>query len=129
MDRAGSQTPVWKFSARAQALSGSAIRDIVKKIGQRPDVISFAGGLPSPATFPIDAIRSAFDAVLTRERCDLLVTVATAPAALIRRGTPDPVFGPDGPGGATYGVAAVAGYPSVTVPMGDIAGLPYGILF
>ena len=67
--------------------------------------------------------------MLTRERCDLLVTVATAPAALIRRGTPDPVFGPDGPGGATYGVAAVAGYPSVTVPMGDIAGLPYGILF
>ena len=60
-------TPVWKFSARAQALTGSAIRDIVKKIGQRPDVISFAGGLPSPATFPIDAIRAAFDAVLTRE--------------------------------------------------------------
>jgi len=60
-------TPVWKFSARAQALSGSAIRDIVKKISQRPDVISFAGGLPSPATFPIDAIRAAFDAVLTRE--------------------------------------------------------------
>jgi len=59
--------PVWKFSARAQALTGSAIRDIVKKIGQRPDVISFAGGLPSPATFPIDAIRAAFDAVLTRE--------------------------------------------------------------
>jgi len=60
-------TPVWKFSARAQALSGSAIRDIVKKISQRHDVISFAGGLPSPATFPIDAIRAAFDAVLTRE--------------------------------------------------------------
>ena len=60
-------TPVWKFSARAQALTGSAIRDIVKKIGQRPDVISFAGGLPSPGTFPIDAIRAAFDAVLTRE--------------------------------------------------------------
>jgi len=60
-------TPVWKFSARAQALTGSAIRDIVKKIGQRPDVISFAGGLPSPVTFPIDAIRAAFDAVLTRE--------------------------------------------------------------
>ena len=60
-------TPVWKFSARAQALTGSAIRDIVKKISQRPDVISFAGGLPSPATFPLDAIRAAFDAVLTRE--------------------------------------------------------------
>ncbi len=67
MDTAGSQTPVWKFSARAQALSGSAIRDIVKKIGQRPEVISFAGGLPSPATFPVEAIRTAFDAILTRE--------------------------------------------------------------
>jgi 2-aminoadipate transaminase len=59
--------PPWKFSARAQALSGSAIRDIVKKISQRPEVISFAGGLPSPATFPVDAIRAAFDTVLTRE--------------------------------------------------------------
>ena len=67
MDTGNTQTPVWRFSARAQALTGSAIRDIVKKIGQRPDVISFAGGLPSPATFPIDAIRAAFDAVLTRE--------------------------------------------------------------
>ena len=28
-----------------------------------------------------------------------------------------------------HGVAAVAGYPSVTVPMRHIAGLPYGILF
>ncbi len=60
-------TPVWRFSARAQALSGSAIRDIVKKISQRPEVISFAGGLPSPATFPVEAIRAAFDSVLTRE--------------------------------------------------------------
>ena len=67
MDTRNMDTPVWKFSARAQALTGSAIRDIVKKIGQRPDVISFAGGLPSPVTFPIDAIRAAFDAVLTRE--------------------------------------------------------------
>jgi 2-aminoadipate transaminase len=60
-------TPVWQLSARAQALTGSAIRDIVKKISQRPEVISFAGGLPSPATFPVDRIRAAYDAVLTRE--------------------------------------------------------------
>ena len=67
MDTRNTDTPGWKFSARAQALSGSAIRDIVKKISQRPEVISFAGGLPSPATFPVDTIRAAFDAVLTRE--------------------------------------------------------------
>ncbi len=68
MDTRDKETsPVWQFSARAQALSGSAIRDIVKKISQRPEVISFAGGLPSPSTFPIDTIRTAFDKVLSRE--------------------------------------------------------------
>ena len=66
-DEPAKNPPVWNFSTRAQALAGSAIRDIVKKIGQRPEVISFAGGLPSPATFPIDAIRAAFDTVLSRE--------------------------------------------------------------
>jgi amidase len=69
------------------------------------------------------------DALLTRGTCDLLMTIATAPAGLIRRGAEDPVFGKDGPGGAAYGLAAVAGYPSVTVPLGQISGLPYGILF
>ncbi len=28
-----------------------------------------------------------------------------------------------------YGAAAVAGYPSLTVPMGDTQGLPLGIVF
>lgn len=67
MDTRDKESPVWQLSARAQALTGSAIRDIVKKISQRPDVISFAGGLPSPATFPVDKIRAAYDAVLSRE--------------------------------------------------------------
>jgi 2-aminoadipate transaminase len=67
MDTRDKATPVWQLSARAQALTGSAIRDIVKKISQRPDVISFAGGLPSPATFPVDRIRAAYDSVLSRE--------------------------------------------------------------
>ena len=30
---------------------------------------------------------------------------------------------------AGYGAAAVAGYPSLTVPMGDTLGLPLGIVF
>ena len=28
-----------------------------------------------------------------------------------------------------YGAAAVAGYPSLTVPMGDARGLPLGVVF
>src|SRR5258706_5614968 len=67
MDSREKDSSVWRFSNRAQALTGSAIRDIVKKISQRPDVISFAGGLPSAATFPVDRIRAAYDAVLSRE--------------------------------------------------------------
>ncbi|GGC75161.1 aminotransferase-like domain-containing protein [Undibacterium terreum] len=55
----------WKFSHRAEQLQSSAIREILK-ITMRPEVISFAGGLPSPETFPVDRMRAAFDSVLTR---------------------------------------------------------------
>jgi len=53
----------WKFSARAEQLKSSMIREILK-ITQRPEVISFAGGLPSPETFPVERMRAAFDRVL-----------------------------------------------------------------
>lgn len=44
----------------------STIREILK-LTQRSQVISFAGGLPAPELFPIEALRQAADAVL-RER-------------------------------------------------------------
>lgn len=53
----------WKFSDRAEQLQSSAIREILK-ITMRPEVISFAGGLPSPETFPVDRMRAAFDKVM-----------------------------------------------------------------
>jgi len=58
-------TPIeWKFSARAEQLQSSMIREILK-VTQRPEVISFAGGLPSPETFPVERMRAAFDKVLS----------------------------------------------------------------
>ena len=54
----------WRFAERAEQLQSSVIREILK-ISQRPDIISFAGGLPSPATFPIAEMKLAFDKVLT----------------------------------------------------------------
>ncbi|WP_338764653.1 PLP-dependent aminotransferase family protein [Massilia sp. METH4] len=54
----------WHFSERAQQLQSSFIREILK-ITQQPEIISFAGGLPSPATFPVDVMKSAFDKVLS----------------------------------------------------------------
>jgi 2-aminoadipate transaminase len=58
-------TPMtWQFSERAQKLQSSAIREILK-VTMRPEVISFAGGLPSPATFPVEHMKAAFDKVLS----------------------------------------------------------------
>ena len=39
--------PAFSFSERAQQLTSSAIREILK-VTERPEVISFAGGLPAP---------------------------------------------------------------------------------
>ncbi|MBS0307790.1 MAG: PLP-dependent aminotransferase family protein [Proteobacteria bacterium] len=62
-----SSAPIqWQFSQRAQKLESSAIREILK-VTMRPEIISFAGGLPSPATFPVERMRVAFDTVLSRQ--------------------------------------------------------------
>jgi 2-aminoadipate transaminase len=56
----------WRFAQRAEQLQSSAIREILK-ITQRPEIISFAGGLPSPATFPVEHMQEAFNTVLSRQ--------------------------------------------------------------
>jgi len=56
----------WTLSQRAQKLTSSAIREILK-VTERPDVISFAGGLPSPATFPVTQLQQACNEILTTE--------------------------------------------------------------
>jgi len=61
--------PACTFSARAQQLTSSAIREILK-VTERPEIISFAGGLPAAAGFPVDTVRQAFDTVL-RTRPDV----------------------------------------------------------
>ncbi|HJD43779.1 MAG TPA: PLP-dependent aminotransferase family protein [Candidatus Paenalcaligenes intestinipullorum] len=61
-----SQTPSYVFSQRAQQLTSSAIREILK-VTTRPEVISFAGGLPAPEGFPIQQINDAFDRALAKD--------------------------------------------------------------
>ena len=48
---------------RTENVKSSMVREILK-VTQRPDIISLAGGLPAPESFPVDALREAFDAVL-----------------------------------------------------------------
>lgn len=47
------------FADRVRYFGSSAVRDILK-IVNRGDVISFAGGLPDEALFPVDAVDNAF---------------------------------------------------------------------
>jgi 2-aminoadipate transaminase len=52
------------LSQRAQKLTSSAIREILK-VTERPEVISFAGGLPSASTFPVARVQKACDDILS----------------------------------------------------------------
>jgi len=53
----------WRFAPAAVGLSGSAIRAILQ-ITERPEILSFAGGLPNPAAFPLAAVQAACARVL-----------------------------------------------------------------
>jgi 2-aminoadipate transaminase len=55
----------WKsrYALRVQDLKSSAIRSLLK-ITERPEVISFAGGLPAPEVFPVQRFEEACRRVL-----------------------------------------------------------------
>ncbi|MDQ7993210.1 MAG: PLP-dependent aminotransferase family protein [Propionicimonas sp.] len=56
----------WTLAGRAAGLNPSVIREILK-VTERPGVISLAGGLPSPRTFPIAEFAAASATVLERD--------------------------------------------------------------
>jgi len=64
------------------------------------------------------------DATVAKYKLDAIVAPTQGPAWLI-----DLVNGDAGGGGSFTAPAAVAGYPHVTVPMGQVRGLPVGVSF
>ena len=54
------------FSKRAKKLHASGIREILK-ITQVPNMISFAGGLPNPAAFPVDIIHDCIEKTFQKD--------------------------------------------------------------
>ena len=56
----------WTLAQRAEKMNPSVIREILK-VTELPGIISFAGGLPSPQTFPIEAMREASERVLSQD--------------------------------------------------------------
>ena len=53
----------FRMARRAAAMNPSVIREILK-LTEKPGVISFAGGLPAPASFPVEEMREACARVL-----------------------------------------------------------------
>jgi hypothetical protein len=51
------------FATRAKSMQASEIRELLKLL-DKPDIISFAGGIPDPALFPVEAARAAYAAAL-----------------------------------------------------------------
>ncbi len=65
-----------RYTRRATAIQSSAIRELLK-ITQRPEVISFAGGLPAPELFPIPEVQRACAKVLAERGAAALQYSAT----------------------------------------------------
>ncbi|HNV82442.1 MAG: PLP-dependent aminotransferase family protein [Tenuifilaceae bacterium] len=59
------------FSNSAKGMKRSAIRELLK-LTQRCDIISFAGGLPSPDSFPIEQLKEISCEVLEKEGAQAL---------------------------------------------------------
>jgi 2-aminoadipate transaminase len=60
-----------RFAARTRQMKRSTVREILK-LTARPEVISFAGGLPAPELFPVERIRQATDTVLAERGREVL---------------------------------------------------------
>jgi 2-aminoadipate transaminase len=54
------------LAQRMSRMKTSAVREILK-IAERPDILSFAGGLPAPELFPVEAIAQAHAEVFANE--------------------------------------------------------------
>lgn len=51
------------YSSRSHAIKASEIRELLK-LTEKPNIISFAGGLPNPGTFPVKEVEEATHRVL-----------------------------------------------------------------
>jgi 2-aminoadipate transaminase len=54
------------FSESAKGMKRSAIREILK-LTQKPEVISFGGGLPSPESFPVEDLKEIVNEILDED--------------------------------------------------------------
>jgi amidase len=93
---------------KAEATKGLSDPDYIKA---RDEGIAYAGA-------------NGIDRLLKDNKVDALIGPTVSPAWMI-----DAVNGDQYPGGGAGYLAAIAGYPHLTVPMGQVKGLPVGLSF
>lgn len=62
----GQKTPHYRLARRTSRMPVSAVREILK-VTEHPEIISFAGGLPAPEFFPVEALARAHADVFAEE--------------------------------------------------------------
>jgi 2-aminoadipate transaminase len=72
------------LSDSGKSMKRSAIREILKVL-QKPDMISFAGGLPAPETFPVDDLKDIATEILEKHGADALQYGTTEGYPLLRK--------------------------------------------
>ena len=78
----------WTLAARAAKMNPSAIREILK-LTDKPGIISLAGGLPAPQTFPLDAFTAACNTVMVRDGAAALQYATSEGFAPLRQAVAD----------------------------------------
>ena len=107
-------------AAQEMALFGQETFIDAEKTTGLTDPIYLAARAKSLAAAGVDGI----DKLLAADKLDALVGPTVGPAWKI-----DAVNGDQFTGGGAGSLAAVAGYPHLTVPMGTVRGLPVGLSF
>jgi len=72
------------FSQSIKSMKKSTIRELLKLVNN-PDVISFAGGLPSPESFPVEELKGIIDKMMATEASHALQYGATEGDMLLRK--------------------------------------------
>ncbi|OQQ17621.1 transcriptional regulator [Streptomyces sp. M41(2017)] len=83
IEPAATTAPVPPLAARATAIGGSPVRDILA-VTARPEVINFAGGLPAPELFDAAGIAAAYRDVLAEEAARALQYSTTEGEPVLR---------------------------------------------
>ncbi len=72
-----------RYALRTRRMQSSIVRELLK-LTEKPNLISFAGGLPAPEIFPVEEFRAAAERVLTHSGPQSLQYSATEGCAPLR---------------------------------------------